>query len=191
MESSKRSNSECLVDNDLADFLDYSWDKEVSVEHFISVFHTRMHKISDLHLDDKLKGQLLLRQADHLIQQERHVEIGSASGSYDVNRISAAALRNIYRNGTPTDATHLNRNNSHNDNDGNSHLVEEVITIRVQRRSGGRHRGNHQDRNGSRLTGVKPTSYSFLTSSNHQGAGVIVDSSPCTSVVWKIHWTNK
>ena len=40
----------------LADFLDYSWNKEEIVEHFISVFHTLVDKISDLNIDDKLKG---------------------------------------------------------------------------------------------------------------------------------------
>ena len=52
------------LDADLVDFLDYSWKKELSVEHFISGFHTRVDKISQLSLDDKLKGHLLLRQAD-------------------------------------------------------------------------------------------------------------------------------
>ena len=47
------------LDADLADFLDYSWRKNVSVEHFISGFHTRVDKIASLHLDDKLKGHLL------------------------------------------------------------------------------------------------------------------------------------
>lgn len=43
-----------------ADFLDYTWKKEVSVEHFISGFHIRVDKISELNLNDKLKGHLLL-----------------------------------------------------------------------------------------------------------------------------------
>ena len=80
------------LDQDFASFLDYTWRKEVSVEHFISGFHTRVDKISQLNLDDKLKGHLLLRQAS-LILQERHIIVGASSGIYDVNDISAA-LRN-------------------------------------------------------------------------------------------------
>ena len=36
------------IDADLAEFLDYSGKKELSVEHFISGFHTRVEKISQL-----------------------------------------------------------------------------------------------------------------------------------------------
>ena len=49
------------LDSNLADFLDYTWRKEFSVEHFISGFHIRVDKLSTLNLDDKLKGHLLLR----------------------------------------------------------------------------------------------------------------------------------
>lgn len=40
------------LETDLADFLDYSRKKEVSVEHFISSFHTRIYKIASLNTDD-------------------------------------------------------------------------------------------------------------------------------------------
>ena len=107
------------LDIDLAEFLDYSWNKNLSVEHFISGFHTRVDKISELNLNDKLKGHLLLRQAD-LAANERHVVIGASSGSYNVGDVSAA-LRNIYRNsGSSTPATHRTssqNNNPINDND--------------------------------------------------------------------------
>ena len=83
------------LDTDLADFLDYTWKKEFSVEHFISGFHTRVDKISSISLDDKLKGHILLRQAQ-LAENEKHIIVGVASGSYDVKDISTA-LRNIYR----------------------------------------------------------------------------------------------
>ena len=90
------------LDTDLAEFLDYTWRKELSVEHFISGFHTRVDKIAELNLSDKLKGHLLLRQAD-LETTERHVVIGAASGSYNVTDVSSA-LRNIYRNSPPNAA---------------------------------------------------------------------------------------
>lgn len=47
--------------NDLYEFLDYTWKKEVSAENFISEFRTRADKISELDLNDNLKGHLLLR----------------------------------------------------------------------------------------------------------------------------------
>ena len=128
------------LDIDLADFLDYIWNKEVSVEYFISGFHTRVDKISDLNLDDKLKGHLLLRQAD-LVQHERQVIVGAASGSYDVSRISAA-LRNVYRDGAPAEATQFNDVRGGRGGRGNYR----------SRRRGGRRRGGsevaavHQDR---------------------------------------------
>lgn len=37
-------------------------NEQLRVEHFIFGFHIRVNKISDLELDDKLKGHLLLRQ---------------------------------------------------------------------------------------------------------------------------------
>lgn len=157
------------LDHDLADFLDYTWNKEVSVEHFISGFHTRVDKISDLNLDDKLKGHLLLRQAD-LVQQERHVVIGAASGSYDVNRISAS-LRNIYRNGAPTESTQFipedDRPNPHG-----------------HRRRRGTRRGTVGG-SSSGTPGTRPTFYSFRTSSKNVSPRVIVDSGACSSVVGK------
>lgn len=67
------------LENDLADFLDYSCNKTVSVEYVISGFRTRVDRVSSLILEEKLKGNLLLRQAqlaDHDIQ----LVIGASSG---------------------------------------------------------------------------------------------------------------
>lgn len=49
---------------DMADFLDYSWIKDVRVKHFISGLQTKVDKLSSLNLDDKLKNDLLLRQTN-------------------------------------------------------------------------------------------------------------------------------
>ena len=49
---------------DLEDFLEYLSKKELSVEHFISGFHTRVGNISQLNLEEKLNGHILLRQAE-------------------------------------------------------------------------------------------------------------------------------
>lgn len=172
------------LDADLADFLDYSWKKELSVEHFISGFHTRVDKISQLNLDDKLKGHLLLRQAD-LAYNEKHVVVGAASGSYEVQHISAA-LRNIYRTTDPTMSAHLasintpiNYRNGREDEDHNS-----------ENGGRGRGRGRGRWRRGGEVAGgnrhdVRPTFYSFKTSSDNNSPCVIIDTGACSSVVGK------
>lgn len=162
------------LDQDLADFLDYSWKKEVSVEHFISGFHTRVDKIAELNLNDKLKGHLLLRQAG-LIQQERHVVVGAASGSYDVNHISAA-LRNIYRNNSPADSSLYN--------DGEQRTNNRNSSRGGRRRGRGRGRGHET---GSSSHQSKPTFYSYKTSPDADSTNlrVVIDSGACSSVVGK------
>jgi len=47
------------LDIDLANFLDYSWTKDLSVEQFVAGFHSRLDRIASLSIDDKLKGHLL------------------------------------------------------------------------------------------------------------------------------------
>lgn len=93
------------LDNNLVDFLYYSWKNEVSVEHFISGFHTRLEMFSDLNLDDKRKGHLLHRQTD-LAYHKKHVVIGASSGRHEINRVTAG-LRNIYGNSTPSNASKM------------------------------------------------------------------------------------
>lgn len=97
-------------DNYLVGFLDYTWNKELSGGHFISGFHTRVEKISDVNVDDKLKGHLLLRQAD-VVQQEQNTVIGASSSIYGINRISSY-FPNVYRNDAPTEATQFNNHNN-------------------------------------------------------------------------------
>lgn len=89
--------------HDLAEFLNYSWKKSVSVEYFISGFHARVDKIADFNLDDKLKGHIFLRQAD-LANHDRHVVIGTSSGLHEVNFVSAV-LRSILRKRPTTEET--------------------------------------------------------------------------------------
>lgn len=92
------------LDKDLADILDYTWNEEVSVEIFISGFHTRMVKISVLNLDVKLNRYFLLQQAG-VDYDEKHSVNAAASGSYEAYRI-IAALRNINRITIPPNATY-------------------------------------------------------------------------------------
>lgn len=172
------------LDADLADFLDYSWKKEVSIEHFISGFHTRVDKISSLNLDDKLKGHLMLRQAD-LEYQEKHVVIGAASGSYDVNHISAA-LRNIYRLATPSGATHHGRgSNFDSDNDGRGTNEDNGGRGRGRGRRNRRNRQHEGPPGTQGRHGSKPTFYSYKTSATTNVPSVIIDTGACSSVVGK------
>lgn len=92
------------LDAVLADFLDYIWREELRAGHFISGFRIRDEIITSRILDENLKGNFLLCQAD-LHYHEIHVVIGTASGSYDVTQISAT-LRNIYSNTAPTSSSH-------------------------------------------------------------------------------------
>lgn len=66
------------------------------MEHFISGFRITVDKGSELKLSDKLKGHLLLLQAD-LASHERHIIISTASDSYNVQDVSAV-LPTIFRN---------------------------------------------------------------------------------------------
>lgn len=79
--------------------IDYARTKNVSVEYFISGLYTREDKIAELNLNDKLKGHLLLLQAN-LSHNDRNVIVGAACGNYDESTISSA-LCNMFRNSTP------------------------------------------------------------------------------------------
>ena len=84
------------MDIDLASFLDFSWSGNMAVEQFIAGFHSRIDKIADLKMDDKLKGHLLLRAAG-LDAHMRNIIVGASAGNYDVASISSA-LRQAFRN---------------------------------------------------------------------------------------------
>lgn len=90
--------------NDLGKLLDYTRRKEVSAEDFISGSQNRVDKILELSLNYKSKSHLLLQQASLNSYDKRNV-IGTASGSYDFHRVSAA-LRIICRNTIRSSATH-------------------------------------------------------------------------------------
>ena len=84
------------LDIDLASFLDFNWTGNMAVEQFIAGFHSRIDKIAELHMDDKLKGHLLLRAAG-LDSHMRNLIVGTSAGNYDVSSISSA-LRQAFRN---------------------------------------------------------------------------------------------
>ena len=80
---------------DLAAFLDYNWKGNISIEEYIASFHSRLDKLSDLKMNDKLKGHLLLRQAGLDLTTSNFI-VGAASGNYNNNKISAAARRALH-----------------------------------------------------------------------------------------------
>lgn len=64
------------LDIDLASFLDFTWKGNLAVEEDLAGFHSRLDKISDLAISDKLKGHLLLRQGG-LDDQTRNMIVGA------------------------------------------------------------------------------------------------------------------
>lgn len=163
------------LDADLALFLDYTWKKSMSVEQYIAGFHSRLDKISTLQLDNKLKGHLLLRQAA-LAPQDRNMLVGAASGSYDVQHLTAA-LRNAYMNQTPVDTSLTTQGST-----ASSH--NEGGRARQDRRNDNRVHGRQPGQ--SQNNTIRPTFYTFKTSSSTSGSdGAILDSGACASVVGK------
>lgn len=96
------------LDSDIVEFPEYTLRKEFGVDHTISEFHTRVEKVLELNLSDKLKG-LLLQEAN-LDYYDKHILIGALSGSYVVHRVSAA-LSSIYCNTNCSSALHETSSN--------------------------------------------------------------------------------
>lgn len=67
----------------------------MTVEHFIAGFHSRIDKIADLQIDDKLKGHLLLKAAA-LDYYTKNIIVGTAAGNFEISCVSSA-LRQVYR----------------------------------------------------------------------------------------------
>ena len=83
------------LDTDLAEFLDFRWQKSMTVEQSIAGFHVRLDRLSSLNIDEKLKSHLLLRHAD-LDARDRNMIVGSAAGKYEASYI-CSALGQAYR----------------------------------------------------------------------------------------------
>ena len=93
------------LDIDLASFFNYCWTSDMYIEHFIAGFNTRLDKISELDLNDKLKEHILLRQA-RLDQNSKNLIIESSSKKYNFQSISTA-LRSVLRNLAMTSMTQI------------------------------------------------------------------------------------
>lgn len=89
------NNKTDQLGSEFANFLDFSWNRHSSIEKFIVCFHSRLDQIAEININTKLKGHLLLRQAE-IDNQEHSLIVGAYYGSYEVKNISAA-LREAYR----------------------------------------------------------------------------------------------
>lgn len=90
------------LDTDLAKFLDW-WKKTFSVKQFIVGVHSWLDEISLLNIDEKPKGNLLLRQTS-LQLHEKNILVGAASGSFSVLSLRSA-LQNEYQKSQPIGGT--------------------------------------------------------------------------------------
>lgn len=69
-----------LLQNNVATFFHFSWEKEMQVQEFVTGFHSSHDKISKLNNIDELKGHILLRQAN-LDSHDRNIIITSSGGT--------------------------------------------------------------------------------------------------------------
>eukprot|EP00171_Calliarthron_tuberculosum_P023568 IDg23568t1 len=167
LDKSYAINKTDQLDADLAIFLDFTWNGRSPVEQFIAGFHNRLDRIAELNMSSKLKGHILLRQAS-LEHQARSLIVGAASGSYEVEHISAA-LRQAYRH-TPVTA---NMNTQPSPHSQNKMQGEQG---RGRDRTKTRHSPSYSNRD---------TFYTFATSVGKSKQQAIIDSGACASVVGK------
>ena len=176
------------LDMDLAEFLDFYWKQPMSIEEFIAGFHARLDKLSELNMNDKLKGHLLIRQAG-LDRNNRNVIVGAAAGNYDVAKISNA-LRQAFRdNGASSLAHHASRGkggrgrgrggrggrwNNHRGRDSSDHENENKDDY---------NRGRSTFYSTNSIPQNPPSLYTFNTKGVQTIPGAIIDSGACSSVV--------
>lgn len=159
----------------------------MTVEHFIAGFHSRIDKVADLQLDDKLKGHLLLR-ASGLDSHTRNIIIGASSGNYNVANITSS-LRQAYRSShkpvsmpslpppsmaDTSDQRDPRRNADPSDNQRSRQNRNIQDRIRTKQRDAEEN--------------SKPTffaHFSYLDAGSGKVQGAIVDSGACSSVVGK------
>lgn len=84
-----------LLHNNAPDFFDFSWDKSMWVEKFVIRFHRSLENLSDLDMNDELKGPLVIRQA-HPDNHGRTLVVDAAAGEYSFQAL-AISLRKVFR----------------------------------------------------------------------------------------------
>lgn len=92
-------NVSAQLDLDVEAFFEYYWQSDMTFEQFISGFHNRLDAISELQMNDKLKGHLLLGQAK-LDAHTKNLIVDAASRSFEVESI-ATVLRQAYTSNNP------------------------------------------------------------------------------------------
>eukprot|EP00171_Calliarthron_tuberculosum_P004551 IDg4551t1 len=160
------------LDIDLAAFLDFTWNGRSSIDQFIAGFNNRLDKISELKINNRLKGHLLIRQAC-LDTHSRNMIVGAASGKFEITAV-ANSLRQAYRitpSSTMTASTTNPRNRTPNAGRRNNSLGE------MQHKQA----SNRHDRDHKRNT----TFFTFKSEAKSQNYRAILDTGACTSVVGK------
>eukprot|EP00171_Calliarthron_tuberculosum_P022320 IDg22320t1 len=164
------------LDIDLAAFFDYTWNGRTPIEHYIAGFNNRLDCISELKINSRLKGHLLLRQAC-LDVQSRNMIVGASSGKFEVKSISNS-LRQAYR--VQPESTQVTRPTA---------TVRKPLKYPSRGQSiQARPRNNKSQRSQRRGDQVKsPTDTFFTYKSNSTSLALraIVDSGACSSVVGK------
>lgn len=186
-------DTENQIDHELAAFLDYSWSKEVSVEYFISGFHMSVDKNAELNINNKLKGHLLLRQAN-FEENARHTILGASSGNYDVPSITSA-LRNVFQTSSPADATQYLHapESSHTSQSGAASNKRDKCKQKCQSNNEGRRtsrKGNIFYPDSSPAPAIfnhdaHLPDYSYNTAYSSSSARSVIDPGACASIVRK------
>ena len=174
------------MDIDLASFLDFSWHGNMAIEQFIAGFHTRIDKIADLHIDEKLKGHLLLRAAG-LDAHMRNIIVGSSAGNYDIKSISGA-LRQAFRNNSkPSTMTSLGGDKPQQSNTECTKNSARKSSYKVPSSSSNTRFESESDDQApvfaSFQNDKRPMTFSLPNNPSTKGA--ILDSGACSSVVGK------
>ncbi len=188
---------------DLADFSEFVWKLPMSVEEFRAGFHSRLDKLSDLQMNDKLKGHLLLGQAG-LDNSTQNLFAGSAAGNYDIAKISSP-LPQTLRDSERSSYASNNRGRRRRRRDNSRGRFQHGGPSRSDQKQGQNHnlskgpRGNNNNcgrsvfytRKAGRVDNTPRTTrhclkfYSYNTANNCTVPGVIVDTGACSSVVGK------
>ena len=95
LDESNRVDEIDQMDIDLSSFLDFTWRGNVPVKQLITWCHSRIDKLAELNIDEKLNGHLLLRAAG-LDTQLRNLIAGASAGSYKISCISVS-FRQAFR----------------------------------------------------------------------------------------------
>lgn len=81
-----------LLHVNILGFNDHSWDQSMSDETFVDDFHRRLDKICKLHMNEKLKDVLLVKQAD-LDSHVCNLVVAAAGGVYSLRTLATSVRK--------------------------------------------------------------------------------------------------